>query len=221
MSYQKQQQFSGLIPPTFVMNASIAEKLKTFKNDCLTESHDSVVQRHLLDGSSFYFETTEPTAEFTFKKGIADSLQVHIRDIAIVGSAKLGFSIKPEKTGLYAFRHFDLGRTSDIDIAVVSSTLFDLQVIKLYEHTSAYRNSHIWRVPSDKKSFINYAVKGWLRPDFLPTGYHITTEITPTLAEYKMKFGRSINIGIYKSWYFFQKYHSNNVRSIHLNIIAS
>jgi len=198
--------------------------LSSFKKDCLNKSPDIVVQKYLLDGTSYFFDIEDKINEFQFKKDIARSLGVHIREIAIVGSGKLGFSIKPDKDepGFFPFKKFDgKKKKSDLDIAIISNNLFDSQLKRLYEHTSRYGNKEIWNKVSDRKSLAYYVLKGWLRPDFIPKEYKISDDIENVQSDYKMKFGRDINIGIYKSWYFFESYHINNVRNINLNLIAN
>lgn len=53
-----------------------------------------------------------------FRRYVASKLNVHFHDIAIIGSAKTGFSMNPSKS----FKEFD--EKSDIDVVVVSSTLY-------------------------------------------------------------------------------------------------
>lgn len=194
-----------------------------FINDCKALGPDLVVQKYLLEGSSYFFDNNESVDEFQFKKDIANSLNVHLRDIAIIGSGKLGFSIKPDLAvpGFYPFKKFDDNKVSDLDIAIVSSRLFDNQLVNLFEHTSQYRNQEIWSEKTDRKSLAFYILKGWLKPDYIPKDYKISEEIHEILSKYKMNFGRDVNIGIYKSWYYFENYHINNVRNIQLNIIAN
>jgi hypothetical protein len=152
---------------------------------------------------------------------------VHIRDIVIVGSGKLGFSLKPDM-GLrnYSFLNFDFNfnlnnenEKSDLDIAIVSGSLFDQQLIELYRHTQGYSDK-TYNESTKKKDFSNYILKGWLRPDKVPNNYSITSEVVGVQDEYKSKFGRKVNIGIYKSWYFFENYHQNNISRIKLNLMA-
>lgn len=197
--------------------------INKFKYDCLREEHDVIVQRYLLDGSSYFFDNNEKTDEFQFKKDIAKSLNVHIRDIVIVGSGKLGFSIKPDKDepAFYPFRSFDDNKKSDIDIAIVSEQFFNNQLIRLYNYTSGYSNQDVWNKASDRNSLAKYILKGWLKPEFIPKGYKISDQIQKVQSKYKMKFGRDINIGIYKSWFFFENYHKNNIKNIYLNLIAN
>jgi len=96
--------------------------------------------------------------------------------------------------------------------------LFDKQLVQIYNHTNCYSTSNY--NGSTKKSFADYILKGWLRPDFLPIDYSITNEIKAVQEKYKMKYGRDINIGIYKSWHFFERYHQNNINNIKLNLIT-
>ena len=199
-----------------------------FKDSCMKDDADIIVQKYLIDGASFFFDTIKVGQEFEFKKNIARSLDVHIRDIAIVGSGKLGFSIKPDRdtSGFYPFKKFDFdyeqdieNKKSDLDIAIVSSQLFDKQLVKIYDHTDSYRSSDYQGKP--KNSFASYILKGWFRPDFIPNNYSITDDISNVQDKYRAEYGRDINIGIYKSWYFFEKYHINNVNSIKLNLFLA
>lgn len=201
--------------------------ISIFKKDCIYKEPDIIVQEHLIDGTSFFFDTIRRGEEFEFKKDLAKSLGAHIRDIVIVGSGKLGFSIKPNKDipSFYQFKKFDFDHDrnieeekSDLDVAIVSSSIFDRQLVNIYEHTNSYSNGDY--KGSNKNSFANYILKGWLRPDYIPNDYSISPEIESVQEKYKMKYGRNVNIGIYKSWYFFEKYHQNNIKNIQLNLIA-
>jgi hypothetical protein len=200
-----------------------------FKQECIENEPYIIVQKYLIDGASFFFDTIQKDKEFEFKKDISDSLNVHIRDIVIIGSGKLGFSIKPDSESpfLHSFKKFDHDfeidaekEKSDLDIAIVSGSLFDKQLIELYKHTGGYSNK-TYNSSYKKADFANYILKGWLRPDKVPNDYSITSEVVKVQEDYKAKFGRKVNIGIYKSWYFFENYHQNNIKRIKLNLIAN
>jgi hypothetical protein len=204
-------------------------ELTTFKCDCLEHNSDIVTQKYLVDGASFFFNLYyNEHEEFTFKKAIAESLGVHIRDVAIVGSGKLGFSIKPEQDspGLYLFKDFDFNydkdqeeEKSDIDVGIISNSLFDEQLERIYNHTSCYSSSCGFS-GQDKKSFSFYILKGWIKPETLPATYKISENIHEIQQMFSDKYGRDINIGIYKSWFYFEKYHQNNINSLMLNLLA-
>lgn len=201
--------------------------LESFKKDIL-EDLDSgfIAQKYLIDGDSYFFKEFYPNEEFEFKKGLADVLNVHIRDISIVGSGKLGFSLKPDQieSSLYDFKkfdhHFNLDQNlekSDLDIGIISEKLFEHFLQDIFFKTNKYRT-----IPGDwkkRKDFSYYALKGWFRRDFLFDGYEFENSILEFLESYKKKFKRDINIGIYKSWLYFEHYHINNIENIKLNLL--
>lgn len=197
--------------------------LEKFKMDCNSEDPNIIVQKYLLDGNSYFFSEIEDSDEFTFKKNLSDALGVHLREIVIVGSGKLGFSVKPDKDepGYYPFLKFDEKSKSDLDIAIVSPLLFDSQLRNIYQFTGSYTKSEIWRNNTHRNGLAKYILKGWLKPDLVPQGYEISRKINEFRSNYKMKFGRDINIGIYKSWFYLENYHHNNIKNIQLNIIAN
>ena len=198
--------------------------ITNFKNECIDSSSDTIVKKHIIEGSSFFFNKVQIGEEFKFKRDIADILNVHIRDIVIVGSGKLGFSLKPTdaETGLYLYREFDYEITnsiskkkSDLDVAIISSALFDKEIQNLYNHTEYYKN--IW---DTRTAFAKYTLKGKLPIRFLPLDFSMTKEVTKVQEKYQMEYGREVNIEIYKSWHFFETYHQENIKSIQVNLIA-
>ncbi|MFT6443447.1 MAG: hypothetical protein ACJASM_003008 [Salibacteraceae bacterium] len=184
---------------------------------------DTVVQKHIVDGTTFFFDQIRKGEEFDFKKDIAEIIDVHIRDIVIVGSGKLGFSLKPNNSenGLYLYKEFDSNykednelEKSDLDVAIVSSVLFDKEIKNLYDHTDFYRNG--W---SNRSSLAKYSLKGRLAIRFLPIDFPMTKEVLKAQEKYQMEYGREINIEIYKSWYYFETYHRENIKNIQVNLL--
>lgn len=209
-------------------NYQSSEFLARFKEDCKSREPDEIVQRHLIDGASYFFNKLYSLDdEFEFKKSLADSLGVHIRDIVLVGSGKLGFSIKPENDlGLYLFKAFDYdfsmnedNKKSDLDVAIVSSQLFDDQLVKLYQHTDCYLDSVI--NSGARNQIAKYVLKGWIQPNTLPNDYNISQSIEDTQIHLSKIYKRDVNIGIYKSWFYFEKYHQRNIETLSLNLTAS
>ena len=202
--------------------------LELFKNDIFKDLHSEfITQKYLIDGESYFFRKFYPLEEFEFKKNLADILKVHIRDISIVGSGKLGFSLKPNpvEPSLYEFKNFDFdflenpnNDKSDLDVAIISERLFETFLTDVYLKTNKYRT-----IPDDwgsnRKSFSYYALKGWFRKDFLYNGYDYETNLVSFIDSYKKKYKREINIGIYKSWFYFENYHINNIDNIKINLV--
>jgi hypothetical protein len=192
--------------------------LEEFKQQCIIHKPDIIVQKYLIENDSFFFKEKTSDEEFDLKKDIATILQVHIRDIVIVGSGKLGFSLKPSnaENGLYLFKNFDSNsqKKSDLDIGVISPSLFDKEIRNLYEHTEFYKNN--W---SDRNSFAKYVLKGKIAIRFLPKGFSLTNEISKVVEKYQMAYGREVNIEIYKSWFYFETYHQENIKNIQVNLL--
>jgi hypothetical protein len=197
--------------------------LDDFKKYCIMLNPDVFVQKYLIEDETFFFSKVKNGEEFNFKKDIASTLNVHIRDIIIVGSGKFGFSIKPNDSteGLYLFREFDYNfkmisseKKSDIDVAIVSSYLFDKEIENLYKATGFYKN--LW---DNRNSFGKYVLKGKLAIRFLPLEFRLTKEIIEVQKKYQEQYGREVNIEIYKSWYFFESYHQENIKNIQVNLL--
>lgn len=195
---------------------NLEEFKEDFKQSCINLKPDEVVDRYLIEQPSYFFKEIVEGKEYEFKRDIAKLLKVHIRDIVIVGSGKLGFSMKPnrENPGFYPFLNFDYNRQSDLDIAIVSSSLFDAQMKSLYDHTDFAKDS--W---SERNSLAKYILKGRLAIRFLPSEFKFTMSVREVQAKYKKTYGREVNLEVYKSWYYFETYHQQNVLGIQVNLL--
>lgn len=96
------------------------------------------------------------SAYFQLRAAVAEKYEIHPNDVLVVGSSKLGFSIAPRKR----YRHF--GETSDVDLVIVSSDLFDQiwKAVHVFWHQGGYWDKHL--------DFKSYLFQGWIRPDKLP-----------------------------------------------------
>ena len=95
-----------------------------YKEDLLKIPVEKVYNKYIIGGDVWYFKDKYGENWFDiydqFKIFISKKLEVHYNDIAIAGSAKLGFSLNPTKN----FRLFN--EESDIDIIVISRKYFYL-----------------------------------------------------------------------------------------------
>lgn len=95
-----------------------------YKEDLLKIPVNEVYNKYIIGGDVWYFKDKYGENWFDiydqFKIFISKKLEVHYNDIAIAGSAKLGFSLNPTKN----FRLFN--EESDIDIIVISRKYFYL-----------------------------------------------------------------------------------------------
>jgi hypothetical protein len=189
-----------------------------FINVCRENKPDIIVQKHIIEDETYFFSKIIIGKEFEFKKDIAGILGVHIRDIVIVGSGKLGFSLKPDNSdvGLYLFKDFDhdSSKKSDLDVGVISSDLFDKEMKNLYDFMGFHGS--LW---DTRKDFAKYTLKGRIAIRFLPPSFKLTDEVNKVVEKYKMEYGREVNIEIYKSWHYFETYHRENIKNIQVNLL--
>lgn len=83
----------------------------------------------MVDKETYYFKIKINTYWKEYNLKIAQVLGIHLNDIYIIGSGKIGFSIKPENEGRVFDGKFEktnlVKDKSDIDIAIVNTKLFD------------------------------------------------------------------------------------------------
>jgi len=158
------------------------------------------------------------------RHAIAQKFAIQVESVRIVGSAKLGFTLREKQKKRYsAGRHTGapkvdvrprfsfFSENSDIDVAIVSEKLFDDYWKKCFSFwsMSGYDASDTyWR---GGRNFRDYIFRGWMRPDKLPTEGSFTysaewfdyfRELTAAGAAGDYK----INAGIYREDYFLQEY---------------
>lgn len=107
--------------------------LDKFKNDIVHKNIEYVYDEYLMGTYVWCFYEKFKEQSYNkydkFRKYISGRLEVHFNDIAIIGSAKTGFSMNPTKN----FKEFN--SESDIDVVVVSRQLY-------YEFWDEYLNEH-------------------------------------------------------------------------------
>jgi hypothetical protein len=94
----------------------IAVKIGQFKVDILAHNANYIIQQYITHGSPYVLEET---LYFQLKEAVATHFKIHPTHVFMVGSGKLGFSIKPSR------RYQEFGETSDIDLAIISIEVFE------------------------------------------------------------------------------------------------
>ena len=175
---------------------NVQQRISKFRSDLLELELGPLVQRHITTGPSFLLDDDR---YHLLRARVAAELDLHPNEVLMVGSAKIGFSI----VGKQRYRPF--GEESDIDLAVVSSQLFDTFARATFDY---WERSPYW---PKYETYVKYMFRGWIRPDLLP----------PALAQGKQwweffrkltadgTFGTfQIRAGLYKSWHYLDRYHS-------------
>ncbi len=183
----------------------ITNRIRLFKKDLRLLDPKEVVTKHLTTGSCYIYD--EETYAL-LKTEIAEFLRVHPNDVVIVGSGKMGFSIAEKSrtinsdTGkqspLKRYQHFSI-EDSDVDIAVCNFQKFD----ELWQFAQQHKG--YW--PS-RNHFIKCLFDGWIRPDLLPQSDMVTEWFAffEELSSRECFKKYDIKCGLYKTWYFLEKY---------------
>jgi hypothetical protein len=142
-------------------------------------------------------------------------------DIRIVGSARLGFSMRPRK-------HLqDFTDESDIDVVVVNETLFDWLWIALlvaaYPRLYANRGIGGWDVPGRTELFA-----GWLTPTAVRMDWSIIGQRGLPVFQFKQKWFDALKLAarysnkphndiqgrLYRTWRHAELYHLHSIAEL-------
>jgi hypothetical protein len=168
--------------------------------------------------------------EYELRHLIADACESSIYDVVIVGSAKLGFSVKNSKFSEFDSAHVArTGKKSDIDVAVINRRYFEKITDLIYEVSNHFdpewiRNewgTNWYNVQRDKNlyfEYVKYLARGWLRPDYLPSTV-LKSVSWPTVCEDSGRMlDRVISVAIYSDWRYLKHYHLDNLQSLRIKI---
>lgn len=167
-----------------------------FQNDLEHLSSLKVYRKYILSGSSHILDEDK---HYELKEEICDNFSIEFTDVILVGSGKLGFSIKPSK------RFVEFDDNSDIDIAIVSSALFE----QVWQEAYSYkRSAAYWPKAND---FFKYLADGWIRPDKLPSSKYFSFsgewwDFFNRLTSSRKYGPYKIRGGLYHSHFFLKEY---------------
>lgn len=188
-----------------------AAYIEAFKNDLTTLSASEMFGRYVLTDECQGLEGIDHAA---LRLSIAKYFSVELNSIVIVGSAKLGFTLvdKPGDETRAARPSFSLfSDDSDVDIAIVSDTLFDSVWKRCFEfwHSSGYAAAKgYW---PRGKNFRDYIFRGWMRPDHLPSegAFNYRNEwfdYFRKLTSDRAAGDYKVTAGLYRETYFLEAY---------------
>lgn len=171
-------------------------------------------RKNSLHGTPKIFDGAEDRY-YDFRKRIAEKFQVNFHEVFITGSAKLGFS--PFKEKLFDY-------DSDIDVAIVSSDLYERIMSTIHEYQMQLRENRkavsSWELEGYHK-FLEYGAIGWMRPDLLPTSFRVKELKTDWFDFFEsLSYGRSevgnykVAAGAFKTYQHLEKYTLSGLRSL-------
>lgn len=169
-----------------------------------------IVQTCLFDSTPHCFAPS-PELYKRFRKEICDHFDIHPQNFAIVGSAKLGFSLNPAKFGQ------PFAEASDIDVVLVSEELFQSLWFQLIE----FRRTVLFRLDARvKKNFEDLQrvlFFGSIRLDKLSNDFDFAREWWEFFNRISIddRFGpRRVRAAIFKTWKHASFYYEDNIRKI-------
>ena len=184
--------------------------LEDFKNELDNKNSDEELvdfcRKRVLHGTPFVFVGRDDDF-YEFRKRIAKKFGIPFHEIYITGSAKLGYS--PFKNKVFDY-------DSDIDVAIISSLLFEKIMESISEYQMRFRKARA--VVRDTElfmyhEFLEYVALGWIRPDKLPISFQMHTfkkdwfDFFQEISYGKSEVGNyKVNAGVFKSYEHLEKY---------------
>lgn len=185
----------------------VISNIKELKEIISTSSISEVVNNYILSNDPICFDHA---LIYKLRKSLSDHFDVHLKNIEIVGSAKIGISLNPT-SGRWG-KKFD--GDSDIDLAIVSNELFDIAWHELI------KNEDNLLSPAEKEQLKNsykYISQGIISPDQLPLKLEFSKKwwhIFSILSENENFEKRKIRGRLFKNWWFVEKYYSKQLANL-------
>lgn len=204
---------------------SADELVKVAKNAWSSELF-AIVRQWLSEGIPYAF-AHRPFLYETTREFLASRIGIHPKQVTIIGSARLGYSLAP---GLNFGKAFN--EQSDLDFSAISDDLFERCVNDFRQWRADYKGGTILPAGPRQEGFwksnfldVPHNIdRGFIDPwkiPYLPR-YHIAQKIGDAMSFVYKKLKvtpnspsfSKISIRVYKDWYSF-------VRQVHLNFLSA
>lgn len=184
------------------------------------EKRARFLRKHVFHGLPHVFQGRE-SDYFDFRQIISEKYNIGFQEVFIVGSGKLGFSYIKGSTFSYE---------SDIDVVLVNERLFEKYFVDICDYQ--YQLDRFKKIPTERElamynRFLQYLVKGWMRPDLLPLSFQADALKSDWFEFFKsISYGQTsignykVNGGLFKNYYFLEKYHLNGIELTYNKLIA-
>ena len=200
----------------------MALTIQTFEDLLRTTEPELIVRDSLLTASPYVFQK-EPDHSGLLKNLLASRLHVTVDDIAVMGSALTGFSLNPNNYPR------PLSDRSDIDVIVISQTMFDEAWGTVLKWHYPRRGQHlqdrdrIWMTERRREVYW-----GWFVPSRIKyRGITLPASLIPLrdlsarwfnafqeLGTRREFAARTVSGRLYRTWDHVVMYHANGLRRI-------
>ena len=179
------------------------------KSELLTKPVSRVINQYILTENAVCFNGNIDLI-LELKEILSNHFNIPVKDIEIVGSAKLGISLSYDRFG----KKYD--DKSDIDLVLISSELFDKAWHELLKLEHKYHQLTI-----KERDFLEdcYSTiyRGFISPEKFPAKtdfFKYWWTIFSKLSKDKNYEYRKIRGRLFKNWWFVEKYYSINLKKI-------
>ncbi len=190
--------------------------LDKIKDDLKKLSEKEFLIKYILKSDNWYFSEYQKQSDVyaigqmeSLKEILNKQIGVAFHNVLMVGSGKIGCSLAPKKN----WKKFDEENDSDIDIALISSKLFECMWEKIrIEYNQNYISRYTTIASSVFRGFINennFRGVDAVRPFWNKQIDEANKEIQNKLSVY-----HTINYRIYRSWEDLEAYHINGLRKL-------
>ena len=179
---------------------------------------DWILDTYLFRGVPFSF-LQQPRVYERMIRDISRGLRVPQQDICVVGSARFGFSLTPDKFGE------PFSERSDVDMVIVSPELFDPSWVDLLTNRrtswSALRQATRDGIIEHRKRY--YIYNGWIYPSLVAEALDIGERWITTfnrLSRIPDLSSRRIGGRLYRTWEHARHYHLRSLWQVRDSIMA-
>lgn len=183
----------------------------------LASEFDRILDDFLFRGLPFSF-SEQPTIHRAMVRDLSRGLKVPEQDICVVGSARIGFSLSPFKFGV------PFNQSSDLDIVVVSSSLFDPSWTDILTNRhvpwSSLRKTTRNRLNEHREN--HYIYNGWITPHFVAEALGIGAQWLDTfngLSRIPVLSTRPVSGRLYRTWDHARFYHHWSLRRVREKLV--
>lgn len=167
--------------------------VESFKRDLGRLDVLEVIRKHVTTGMPL---TIDNETYWSLRNKVALKFDIHPNDVIVVGSSRLGFSLKKHK-------RFDLTAPKDVDIAIVSERLFGRFWDMVFD---VVRFNRSWPYQRKKNTaFVSSLFSGWITPHQLPnlSSFKLArdwSEFFDELTQERVCGIRGISARLYRDW---------------------
>ena len=175
-------------------------------DDCLR-----IVRKYISHGIPYVFQGREEDY-YDFRDSVAKNFQINFHEVLVLGSAKLGYSYHKDSV---------FSSESDIDVALVNENLFESYYSNICNYQYSIDKGLITMTQEELYSyniFLQYLIKGWMRPDKLPTKLQLLSMKKEWFEFFKsISYGKSsvgnykVNGGLFKNYQYMEMYYTVSI----------